>query len=427
MTKLIKTEYPYLTVPVFEYKIDNGLTVVLMPKENFNEVYGIVTTRFGAINTNIKVDGMLKNYPSGIAHFLEHKMFEDASGNDSLQDFTRIGASANAYTSLYQTSYLFSTTEKVVESLELLQKMVSEAHFTPHSIEKEKGIIEQEIEMYLDDPDYRLYMEILASLYPNTPLAQDIAGTVSSIQEITVENLYENFQFFYQPNQMHLVVIGNFIVNEVIHSIEVFQKNVDNKFTDIENLPIEHHPILEHRNVTLQVASSKLAVGLRGNSQLKDEEISKYRLSLSFLFSMLFGWTSQTYQTFYDAGKIDSSFTLHLEVRPEYHFLVVTADTEEPIALSSSIRKILKNFETSPDLTEEHFEVLKKDAYGEFLRGLNSLEGTASQFAAQYSEFETMLDVPRLLNEITLEDITKAGHLFIDSCDMTDFTIFPNK
>lgn len=192
-------------------------------------------------------------------------------------------------------------------------------------------------------------------------------------------------------------------------------------------MPIEHHPILEHRNVTLQVASPKLAVGLRGNSQLKDEEIPKYRLSLSFLFSMLFGWTSQTYQTFYDAGKIDGSFTLHLEVRPEYHFLVVTADTEEPIALSSSIRKILKNFETSPDLTEEHFEILKKEAYGEFLRGLNSLEGTASQFAAQYSEFETMLDVPRLLNEITLEDITKAGHLFIDSCDMTDFTIFPNK
>ncbi|MBY5034071.1 insulinase family protein [Streptococcus gallolyticus] len=427
MEKVVKKQNTYLAESILEYKLDSGLTLILLPKKGFHEVYGIMTTNFGAIHTEFMVDDKAKYYPAGIAHFLEHKLFETTDGGDLLQEFTQLGASANAYTSLYQTSYLFSTTENVVESLTLLQKMVSEAHFSSESIEREKGIIEQEIEMYLDDPDYRLYMEILASLYPQTPLAQDIAGSVSSIQDITAQQLMENFTTFYQPNQMNLVVIGDFDVNQILEAVNNFQNKLDNNLTVITTKAIEHRPILEHRNISLEVAAPKLAVGLRGNDAIMVENIHKYRLSLSLLFSMLLGWTSQNYQSFYEAGKVDSSFTLHLEVRPDYHFVVISTDTEEPIALSHSIRKILKNFETSPDVTEEHFELLKKEAYGDFIRGLNSLEGTASQFAAQYSEFENMLDLPELLAELSLADLLEAGRSFISNCDMTDFTIFPNK
>lgn len=425
--QLAKKNYAYLKDALYHGKLPNGLSVVLLPKPGFKETYGILSVDFGAMDTLYCSPKSQEEiaFPAGIAHFLEHKLFEKADGSDSLEDFAKIGANANAYTSFHQTCYLFSTTESVSEALHVLLQLVSRADFSEESIEREKGIITQEIEMYQDDPDSRLYAEILASLYPETPLANDIAGTVTSIMAITPQMLYQNFELFYQPEKMSLFLVGDMDVEGIWQQLleeQTLFKTSDKAICERSAVGLQ--PVLSHRSLALEVASPKLAVGFRGNtdlSQLDEKELQRYRVSLSLFFSLLIGWTSHSYQDLYEDGKVDSSFSLHLEVHPQYHFLVMTMDTIEPITVSHRLRNIIMEYEKNPDMNQEHLKLLKKDAYGDFIRGLNSLELLASQFVANQTEF----DVPEILQFITLEDVKEAGHRFISSSDWTDFTIFP--
>lgn len=427
MTKMIEKTYPYMKETVYQAKLDNGLTVVLLPKIDFHETYGVMTTHFGALHTQfLKADGSEVSYPAGIAHFLEHKLFETEQEEDVMNEFAALGASANAYTSFGQTSYLFSTTQEVLASLALLQSFVREPYFTDENVAREQGIIEQEIEMYQDDADYRLYIGIVGSLYPETPLAHDIAGTVASIRQIDAEALYENFEAFYHPANMTLFVIGNFDVAEVFQQVSDFQNAQPQTQRQVLQLKaIQKLPILEHRTEQFEVATPKLALGLRGNDHLELEDIQRYRLSLQLLFAMLFGWTSKRYQQLYQEGKIDSSFQFQLEVTPDYHYLVLSGDTKEPISLSSQLMKAIRHFERDEDVTESHLQLLKNEMYGEFIRSLNSLEFTASHFVTHFSEHEDVFAVPDLVANLCLEDIVAAGRRFIGNCDMTDYVIFP--
>lgn len=425
--KLEELRYPYLNDSLFKGKLTNGLTVYLQPRQDFHETYGALSVGFGAAHTTFKVDKETEQqtYPAGIAHFLEHKLFEGEDEKDLLQEFSKIGAYANAYTGLYQTNYLFSTTEKVGEALNQLIALVQTLTVSEESVAHEREIISQEIDMYHDDPDSRLYNEILASLYPGTPLQDDIAGSLSSVQEISHEDLYENFHLFYKPQNMILFLVGNFELNQIWEELQKFEVGWGEEERAIELSPLIHHPILKHRTETLEVASPKLAIGLRGNDTIPKEQLYRYRLSLSLLFSMLFGWTSKRYQELYHQGKIDSSLSFHLEVTEEAHFWILTVDTLEPIALSSLLRKAIRKFEEDSDVTVEHLELVKREVYGAFLRGLNSLEYLASNFIASLSEQENLFDVPALLDEIDLEEIIETGRRFIENCDITDFTIFP--
>lgn len=424
---LSEINYPYLTSPLFKGRLTNGLTVYLQPRRNFHETYGILSIPFGAIHTDFKLNQAphQKSYPAGIAHFLEHKLFEGVDGTDILQEFSKVGAYANAYTGLSQTNYLFSTTEEAGAALSLLRKLVQTLTISEESVAREREIISREIDLYHDDPDSRLYNEMLASLYPGTPLQYDIAGSLSSIQGISMEDLYENFKYFYQPRNMTLFLVGNFDIEQIWQEIQTIGVEWKNEEVDIEYQSFSYQPILKHRTEILETASPKLAIGLRGNNVIPKGQVYRYRLSLSLLFSMLFGWTSKRYQDLYQHGKIDTSLSFHLEVIEEAHFWVLTVDTLEPIALSSLLRKAIRQFETDSDVTEEHLELVKKEAYGEFLRGLNSLEYLASNFIASSSEEENFFEFPILLEEISLQEIIETGRCFIENCDMTDFTIFP--
>ncbi|HFI0456992.1 TPA: M16 family metallopeptidase [Streptococcus suis] len=425
--KLLEKKYPYMKETVYYAKLDNGLTVVLLPKMDFHETYGVITTNFGALHTHLLLeDGRDIAYPAGIAHFLEHKLFENEDEEDVMNEFAKFGASANAYTSFGQTSYLFSTTQEVLPALSLLQSFVRQPYFTDENVAREQGIIEQEIEMYQDDVDYRLFTGILGSLYPQTPLAHDIAGTVESIGHITAEDLYDNFDLFYHPSNMTLFVIGHFDLDQVWQQISSYQTaQLDESKSKFEVKPIEKLPILKHRTEEFEVSTPKLAVGLRGNDVFEREEIQKYRLCLQLLFAMLFGWTSKRYQSLYEQGKIDSSFQFQLEVTSDYHYLVISGDTQEPITLSSMLMKAVRNFERDEDVNENHLHLLKNEMYGDFIRSLNSLEFTASHFVTHYSDVENIFDLPQMIQELQLDDIREAGRRFISNCDMTDFTIFP--
>ena len=427
MTKVVFEEkyYPAVKEMVYRTRLSNGLTVALLPKKEFKEVYGSVTVQFGSVDTLVtEVDGDVKEYPGGIAHFLEHKLFEREDSSDLMSAFTSLGADSNAFTSFTKTSYLFSATDHFLENLDLLDELVTSAHFTEDSILREQDIIQQEREMYQDDPDSCLFFSTLANLYPGTPLATDIVGSEESISQINLTNLQENFTRFYKPVNMSLFLVGNF-------DVELVQDYFERK--ELEDLDVQEvarekfslQPVKKTDSMRMEVSSPKLAIGVRGKREVAEADCYRHHILLKLLFAMMFGWTSDRFQKLYESGKIDASLSLEIEVTSRFHFVMLTMDTKEPVALSHQFRKAIRNFTKDLDITEDHLDIIKREMFGEFFSSMNSLEFIATQYDA-FGQGETIFDLPKILQEITLEDVLDAGHHLIDDGDIVDFTIFPS-
>ena len=427
MTKVVFEEkyYPAVKEMVYRTRLSNGLTVALLPKKEFKEVYGSVTVQFGSVDTLVtEVDGYVKEYPAGIAHFLEHKLFEREDASDLMSAFTSLGADSNAFTSFTKTSYLFSATDHFLENLDLLDELVTSAHFTEDSILREQDIIQQEREMYQDDPDSCLFFSTLANLYPGTPLATDIVGSEESISQINLTNLQENFTRFYKPVNMSLFFVGNFDVERVQDYFESKElKDLDVQEVVREKLVLQD--VKQTDSMRMEVSSPKLAIGIRGKQEVAEADCYRYHILLKLLFAMMFGWTSDRFQKLYESGKIDASLSLEIEVTSRFHFVMLTMDTKEPVALSHQFRKAIRNFTKDLDITEEHLDIIKREMFGEFFSSMNSLEFIATQYDA-FEHGETIFDLPKILQEITLEDVLDAGHHLIDDGDIVDFTIFPS-
>ena len=416
--------YPAVKETVYQTRLSNGLTVSLLPKKQFNEVYGVVTVQFGSVDTNFTLSEKgLQCYPAGIAHFLEHKLFERENAEDIMESFTRLGADSNAFTSFTKTSYLFSTIDHLSENLDLLEELVTVAHFTEDSVEREREIIQQEREMYQDDPDSRLFFATLANLYPNTPLAADIVGSEKSINNIQLNDLKDNFTAFYKPVNMSLFLVGNFDVDTVEKYFSQKKlRNLEDMVVRKEKLTLQ--AVKETDSLRMEVSSPKLAVGIRGTGEVAEADCYRYNVLLKLLFTMLFGWTSERFQKLYETGKLDASLSLEVEVNSRFHFVMLTMETKEPVSLSHQFRKAIRNFTKDSDLTEEHLDLVKSEMFGEFFSSMNSLEFIATQYEP-VDRGETILDLPKILQEITLDDVLEAGHRLIDDGDLVDFTIFP--
>ena len=427
MTKVVFEEkyYPAVKEMVYRTRLANGLTVALLPKKEFKEVYGSVTVQFGSVDTLVtEVDGDVKEYPAGIAHFLEHKLFEREDSSDLMSAFTSLGADSNAFTSFTKTNYLFSSTDYLLENLDLLDELVTSAHFTEASILREQDIIQQEREMYQDDPDSCLFFSTLANLYPGTPLATDIVGSEESISQINLTNLQENFTRFYKPVNMSLFFVGNFDVERVQDYFESKElKDLDVQEVVREKLVLQD--VKQTDSMRMEVSSPKLAIGVRGKQKVAEADCYRHHILLKLLFAMMFGWTSDRFQKLYESGKIDASLSLEVEVTSRFHFVMLTMDTKEPVALSHQFKKAIRNFTKDIDITEDHLDIIKREMFGEFFSSMNSLEFIATQYDA-FEHGETIFDLPKILQEITLEDVLEAGHHLIDEGDIVDFTIFPS-
>ena len=427
MTKVIFEEkyYPAVKEMVYRTCLSNGLTVALLPKKEFKEVYGSVTVQFGSVDTLVtEIDGDVKQYPAGIAHFLEHKLFEREDASDLMSAFTSLGADSNAFTSFTKTNYLFSATDHFLDNLDLLDELVTSAHFTEGSILREKDIIQQEREMYQDDPDSCLFFSTLANLYPGTPLATDIVGSEESIFQINLTNLQENFTRFYKPVNMSLFLVGNFDVDQLQDYFER-KKLKDLDVQDVAREKFVLQDVKQTDSMRMEVSSPKLAIGVRGKREVAEADCYRYHILLKLLFAMMFGWTSDRFQKLYESGKIDASLSLEVEVTSRFHFVMLTMDTKEPVALSHQFRKAIRNFTKDLDITEDHLDIIKREMFGEFFSSMNSLEFIATQYDA-FGKGETIFDLPKILQEITLEDVLEAGHHLIDEGDIVDFTIFPS-
>ncbi|MDR2975928.1 MAG: insulinase family protein [Streptococcaceae bacterium] len=418
---MIKKYYEHIKETLYTDKLDNGLRVYYLPKAGWSKTYGIFTTNFGSLDTSF--DG--KTYPAGIAHFLEHKLFEKQDG-DVMLKFGKLGAQTNAFTSFNRTAYLFMGAENIPENIELLLDFVQQPYFTEASVSKEQGIITQEIQMYQDDPNWKLYAGLLAALYPNSPLAEDIAGTPESISDITPEMLYQNYRTFYQPSNMLLFLTGPFDVNEISELVKNNQAEKDLPSVPLDRPAHVFQPAIPFSEISMEVSETKLAVGFRGNNAVNPDEALEYRLSMQIFFAMIFGRTSKFFENAYKSGLIDDSFSFEFECSPQFQCLLISLDTKRPEELSEVLQEQLKKYKMNDDANSVHFELIRRQMLGSHIASLNSLEHIANEFAAMPTDSsKNLFDLAEVLSNLTLERALEFSENFLKDSEISTFVIRP--
>lgn len=426
-----KTEYDQINETLYHEVLPNGLTVYLLPKNDYHKTYGLFSTNYGSIDNEFIPYGSDKKIkvPDGIAHFLEHKLFEKEDG-DVFQLFGQQGASANAFTSFTKTSYLFSTTDQVEKNLTTLLDFVQAPYFTEETVNKEKGIIGQEIQMYEDDPNWRMFFGILNNLYPEHPLYIDIAGTVESIEAITADDLYTCYRTFYQPSNMVLFVVGKLEPEKLMELIRTNQNAKD--FPPAQKIkryfPDNNGDIIAKSSMRSAITRDKFVLGIKGLDVLPAEgkELLRYKTALNLLFQLLLGNTSQNYLKMYNDGLIDDSFGFEFSLDREFHFADFSGDTDQPEKAAEKVKEILLHFEEDQELSEENLTLLKKKMLGQYFQTLNSLEYIANQFTQSLFGDQTLFDLPEIIESIQLADVLKVGRSFIKEEAFSEFYMQPN-
>lgn len=425
-------KYEQFNETYYQTKLPNGLTVTMLPKAGFHKTYATFTTNYGSIDNTFVPAGSdeLHRFPDGIAHFLEHKMFEKAD-HDAFQTFGEYGASANAFTSFTKTSYLFSATRNLKENLETLLDFVQDPYFTAQTVDKEKGIIGQEIEMYDDDPSWRLYFGMIGNLYPNHPLQYDIAGTTQSIAKITAEDLYAAYKTFYHPENMTLFVVGKLDPDEVLGWIEANQANKTfASFKPIERKIPETaedgHDIIPYRVIDMPVNRAKSIVGVKGLTPIESGMPAlKYRAAVNVLLEMLFGDTSKNYLRLYDEGVIDDTFGYDFELQNGFNFLTFSGESDDPAKFDAAIIEVLEHWQDAVDDQSELLALVKKEMIGRIVFMANSLEAIANRYDQQLFGSVTLFDEPDVINQLTLADVQAVAGQLLKSQAISEYQIRP--
>lgn len=423
-------KYEQLDETLYTETLENGLRVTLLPKNDFHKTYGLFTTNYGSIDNQFIPLGKseLVTVPDGVAHFLEHKMFEKEEG-DVFNVFGKQGASANAFTSFTRTSYLFTSTNHVLENVETLLDFVQEPYFTKETVEKEKGIIAQEIQMYDDEPDWRLFFGILGNLYPKHPLHIDIAGTVESIMDITAEDLYECYHTFYHPSNMNLFVVGKMNPTEMMEAIRLNQTNKE--FAPATEI-VRHFPtetvadIKRFDSIEMPVNRAKSIVGVKGVEAAPTGKAALvYKTTMNLLLTLLFGTTSKNYLRLYDSGVIDDSFSYEFNIERTFHFIDIGGDAKDPLVFSDAVQEILLNAKNSSEFTEENLSTVKKRMIGNVLQSLNSLEYIANQYSQEAYGEASLFDLVPIIEQVSLNEIKQLAADFMVKEHMSVFHILP--
>ncbi|MCM3123243.1 pitrilysin family protein [Mesobacillus sp. AQ2] len=425
-----KITFEQLQEEMYYEKLNNGLDVYILPKKGFNKTYATFTTKYGSIDNHFLPPGKDEyvKVPDGIAHFLEHKLFEKEDG-DVFQQFSKQGASANAFTSFTRTAYLFSSTSNVEKNLETLIDFVQEPYFTEKTVEKEKGIIGQEITMYDDNPDWRLYFGLIQNMYKNHPVSIDIAGTIESISHITKDMLYECYETFYHPSNMLLFVVGPVNPDEIMGQIKDNQskKEYKNKPEIQRKFDAEQAGVAEKKQVLkMNVQTSKCLVGIKAaNPTESGSEMLKNELSVNVLLDMLFGKSSDNYTELYSSGLIDDTFSYDYSQEQGFGFAMVGGDTNEPDVLASKLEAMLKEAKSGQGLTAESLERTKKKKIGAFLRAVNSPEYIANQFTRYAFNDMDLFEVVPVLESLTMDDLNQAAERLISEDRFTVCQVVP--
>jgi predicted Zn-dependent peptidase len=405
---MASTPYPKLQETLWHEKLDNGLEVFILPKPGFTKTYATFTTRYGSIDNHfIPPGGAEIKVPDGIAHFLEHKMFEEPEG-DIFSKFASQGASANAYTSFDRTVYLFTATHEVEANLDTLLHFVQNPYFTDENVDKEKGIIVQEIDMYRDNPDWRVYFGLIEALYQKHPVHIDIAGTADSVRSITKEMLYDCYNTFYHPSNMTLFVVGGVDPLETMERVK--RDQASKTFApggEIKRLFEEEPKLVKEKKKELQLPVSlpKCLFGFKEEPN-EDDDAVRHELASKLMLEALLGASSTLYQQLYDDNLISDGFGHEYNTGPGYSFSIIGGETRDPDELVSRVSEALYAAAKS-GITSEIFERTRRKKIGAFLRMMNSPESIASEFTRYRHKGGDLFEVVEVYESLTLDEINQ--------------------
>lgn len=391
----------------YKIKHETGLDIIIYPKKEFSTTYAMFSTRYGSIDNCFKRsdEAESQKVPEGIAHFLEHKLFENEEG-DAFERYAATGASANAYTSFESTCYLFAATQNVYESLEILLDFVQSPYFTDKTVKKEQGIIGQEIRMYDDDPGWRVMFNMLEAMYHNHPIKEDIAGTVESISQITPDYLFRCYNTFYNLGNMSLVIAGNVEVEKVLDMCGRLLKKTE---------PISVKRIFEDEPDTVldDYAEQKLSVAMPLFQFGYKEDVSagladeKTLAETEIILDMLASDSSPLFKKLYDAGLInESSFSFEFFEGEGYASTLFGGESRDPKAVAEAIKKEVARVKEE-GLDAEAFESSKKALYGANISGLNSTSNIANAITTLHFKGREFFEYIDAFADITLEDVNK--------------------
>lgn len=361
----------------FKIKHKSGATILLYPMKGYSTAYALFGTRYGSVDTTFKTneDSDFVTVPEGIAHYLEHKLFENDEC-DAFELYAKTGANANAFTSFDKTAYLFSCSQKFEENLEILLNFVQEPYFTDETVQKEQGIIGQEIRMYEDDPGWKVMFNCLQAMYHNNPVRIDIAGTVESIAKIDKDLLYRCYNTFYNLNNMVISIAGNFDVEKTMEICDKLLKT--SKDIGLEAvIPDEPYEIKEKERIQKLSCSMPLfTIGFKFPNY-DGKERNKNYINYNILFEMTLGKTSDFYNKYYDSGLINDNFSVGIFSGRGFFSALVEGESRNPKDVFEAVKSELMRLKKD-GLKQEDFDTIKKKTYGEFVAMFNNVESVAN-------------------------------------------------
>ena len=366
-------------------KLKNGLTVMIIPKRGVQKKYIIWGTHYGSIDNKFIVPGEkeVTEVPNGVAHFLEHKMFEQENGINSLDKLTSIGVNANAYTTNDHTAYLYECTDHFYEALDEFMDYVQNPYFTDENVEKEKGIIGQEIQMYDDYPEWKVYYNCLEAMYHTNPVKLDVAGTIETISHIDKEILYKCYNTFYNPSNMCLVVSGDFNPEKIIEEIK---KRLINKKQNGEIKRIieeeEESIVKEKIEQEFKISKPLFTIGIKCKLAEQTQKVRTH-IAIQIVLNILFGESSELYRELYQEGNMFSPPSISYEFTDSYAHILISENANNPDEVYNKLKKKVNEYKQN-GIKEDDFERTKKMLYGDYIREFNDVSDIARLFLSDY-------------------------------------------
>lgn len=396
-------------------KLENGMKIIIIPKKNTKKKYVIWGTHFGSIDNRFIMPqtGEEVFIPDGVAHFLEHKMFEQPDGTNSLDTLMALGLDANAYTTNDHTAYLFECTDNFYEGLDELMDYVQHPYFTDENVEKEKGIIGQEINMYDDDPGWQLYINIMNCLYKDNPIKLDIAGSIESISKITPDVLYKCYNTFYHPSNMIMVLCGDFEPEKLLQEVKNRLIPKENQGEIKRIYPQKENSINKaEKTVKMEVSLPMFMMGFKDIENSAENRIQKH-IAIEILLNMLIGKSSDLYKELYENGILLAQPELDYEWSHEYAHVLISGFSQKPELVKQKIDEAISQMQKE-GLNEENFNRIKRKIYGDYVIEYNSVANIGRMFLADsmkgINSFDYIEDFETVTKEYTqnvLKDIFK--------------------
>ena len=392
-------------------KLENGLTIMIVPKKGIQKKYVIWGTNYGSNDSKFIVPGEKEatEVPKGVAHFLEHKMFEQESGVNSLDTLTALGVEANAYTTNDHTAYLFECTENFYPALDELMDYVQHPYFTDENVEKEKGIIGQEIMMYDDYPEWKVYLNALEAMYHEHPVKLDITGTIETISHIDKEILYKCYNTFYNPSNMAMAICGDFEPEKLLEEIKNRLIKKDGKGEIKRIYPNEEKSIVKTTiEQNMDVSEPLFTIGIKDNVANEKEKVKKH-LAIEILLNVLMGKSSKLYQSLYNQGILFSVPGFDYEFSRDYAHVLITGQSKYPEKVYGQFKNAVKELKEN-GININEFERIKKMLYGSFIKEYDEPGDIARMFLADFfkgiNSFEYLEEIT-VINEQYVEQVLK--------------------